>query len=78
MQIAAAKIQNSKVKSTLGGEESDEEYEDLKEAQSMRLNGEEVRLSMEGWKYRETVRSGITGLAFLISVVGIWGDGARV
>lgn len=40
------------------------------------INGEEVRNVMEGFKLGETVRFALSGLAFAMSIVGIWGDGA--
>ncbi|KAI9726591.1 MAG: hypothetical protein M1828_000958 [Chrysothrix sp. TS-e1954] len=76
MQTAAKA--NQKASNTMEMEESDEDFEDLKEAQSLRVNGEEVRLSMEGWKFRETVRGSVSAVAFMMAVVGMWGDGARV
>lgn len=42
------------------------------------FNGEEVRRSMENWRFTEAVRAGVTGLAFFMGVVGIWGDGTGV
>ena len=42
------------------------------------LNGEEVRKAMENWRFTEVVRGGVTGLAFFMGVVGIWGDGTGV
>ncbi|KAI9793680.1 MAG: hypothetical protein M1816_007575 [Peltula sp. TS41687] len=38
-------------------------------------NGEEVRKNMEQFRLAQGVRAGIAGLGFLMSVVGIWGDG---
>lgn len=43
-----------------------------------KLNGEEVRRSMEVFGTVEGIRAGITGLAFFMGVVGIWGDGFGV
>lgn len=51
----------------------EEDYEDVNG--SVRLNGEEVRKSMECYKLRQSVRAGISGFAFLLGVVGLWGDG---
>ena len=42
----------------------------------VKVNGEEVRLAMEGFTLSQMVRTGVAGLAFAMSVVGIWGDGA--
>lgn len=38
-------------------------------------NGEEVKIGMERFQVAQAVRAGIAGLGFLMSVVGIWGDG---
>lgn len=51
----------------------EEDYEDVNG--SVRLNGEEVRKSMEGWKLRQAIHGGISGFAFMMGVVGLWGDG---
>ena len=40
------------------------------------VNGEEVRMQMEGFMTGQIVRTAIAGLGFAMSVVGIWGDGA--
>jgi hypothetical protein len=40
------------------------------------VNGEEVRKSMEQWRLAEWIRTGTTGLAFCMAVLGMWGDGA--
>jgi autophagy-related protein 33 len=39
------------------------------------INGEEIRSAMEGFRFSQSVRAAISGAAFLMSVVGIWGDG---
>jgi autophagy-related protein 33 len=40
------------------------------------VNGEMVRRGVERGRVVEAVRTGIWGLAFTLSVVGLWGDGA--
>ena len=40
------------------------------------VNGEEVRLQMEGFLKSQLARTAIAGVGFAMSVVGIWGDGA--
>ena len=40
------------------------------------VNGEQVKKSMEQWRLAELIRTGTTGLAFMMAVLGIWGDGA--
>lgn len=40
------------------------------------VNGEVVRRGVERGRVVEAVRTGIWGLAFTMSVVGLWGDGA--
>lgn len=39
------------------------------------VNGEEVRVEVEVFLKQQIVRSAVAGLGFLLSVVGIWGDG---
>ncbi|KAL2262552.1 hypothetical protein VTK26DRAFT_979 [Humicola hyalothermophila] len=45
------------------------------ELESDDVNGEEVRAEVEGFLKKQVVRSAVAGLAFMLSVVGIWGDG---
>ncbi|KAL7787535.1 hypothetical protein V8C37DRAFT_390213 [Trichoderma ceciliae] len=40
------------------------------------VNGEEVRASVEGTARAYLVRTGFAAAAFVLSVVGLWGDGA--
>ncbi|KAL0936529.1 uncharacterized protein CTRU02_208744 [Colletotrichum truncatum] len=40
------------------------------------LNGEEVRSEVEGFKRTQIVQTAIASVGFLLSVIGIWGDGA--
>lgn len=47
---------------------SEEEAEDL--------NGEEVRLEIEGLARGYIVRTGLSALGFAMALVGLWGDGA--
>lgn len=47
---------------------SEEEPEDL--------NGEEVRLEIDGLARGYVVRTGISALGFAMALVGLWGDGA--
>lgn len=51
-----------------GTSASDEGEEDV--------NGEELRIAIEGFKFNQSVRFALAGLAFAMSLVGIWGDGA--
>ncbi|GAB1318621.1 Autophagy-related protein 33 [Madurella fahalii] len=39
------------------------------------VNGEEVRVEVEAFLKKQIVRSAVAGLGFLLSVVGVWGDG---
>ncbi|OAA65672.1 hypothetical protein SPI_02459 [Niveomyces insectorum RCEF 264] len=41
------------------------------------VNGEEVRAAVEVFLKKQLVRTVLSGLAFAMSVVGLWGDGAR-
>jgi autophagy-related protein 33 len=45
------------------------------EAEEGDVNGEEVRAEVEAFLKKQIVRSALAGLGFLLSVVGIWGDG---
>ncbi|KAI1385081.1 uncharacterized protein F4822DRAFT_382608 [Hypoxylon trugodes] len=47
-----------------GGEELDEDY-----------NGEEVRAEVEFFVRNQLLQTAVSGLGFLMAVVGIWGDG---
>ncbi|KAJ9639378.1 hypothetical protein H2199_006411 [Coniosporium tulheliwenetii] len=42
------------------------------------VNGEEVRGAVERFGFAEKVRTGVSGVAFAMAVVGIWGMGFRV
>ncbi|KAH6635681.1 hypothetical protein B0J18DRAFT_462754 [Chaetomium sp. MPI-SDFR-AT-0129] len=46
--------------------------EDVEEGE---VNGEEVRADVEVFLKKQVVQSALAGLGFLLSVVGIWGDG---
>ncbi|KAH8602749.1 hypothetical protein B0O99DRAFT_473869, partial [Bisporella sp. PMI_857] len=50
------------------GTQSEAEVED-------EVNGEEVREQMEGFMLGQIVRTAVAGVGFVMSVVGIWGDG---
>lgn len=52
--------------------------EELEGEESGAVNGEEVRAEVETFLKKQIVRSAFAGLGFLLSVVGIWGDGADV
>jgi autophagy-related protein 33 len=54
-----------------GGSASGEELE----GEEAGVNGEEVRAEVEVFLKKQIVRSAVAGLGFLLSVVGIWGDG---
>jgi len=45
------------------------------EVEERDLNGEEIRRGIESWRALQAVRAGISGLGFIMAVVGIWGDG---
>ncbi|TPX12436.1 uncharacterized protein E0L32_006848 [Thyridium curvatum] len=53
-----------------GSEDTNEVEEEV------RMNGEDVRGEVEGFLKRQVVQTAMTGLGFLMAVVGIWGDGA--
>lgn len=54
----------------LGDSNSDtsEEVEDI--------NGEEVRVEMEQFRFSQGVRTGMSFVGFAMAVLGVWGDGA--
>lgn len=41
------------------------------------MNGEVVRERMEAWQWNQVLKTGIWGVGFGMSVVGIWGDRMR-
>lgn len=62
----------------LGGMEewdfgSDKEGE--MESNAEGLNGEVLREGMAAWRARQLLRTGVWGLGWMMTVVGIWGDG---
>lgn len=54
-------------------EVEDEEWE--LEGSGEGVNGEVLREGMEGWRGRQMVKGAVWGLAWGVSVVGLWGDG---
>ena len=58
------------------GTVSGEEVEAVEEEEVARdFNGEEVRTEVEGFLKKQMVQTALSGLGFLMAVVGIWGDG---
>lgn len=55
---------------------SDRSIEEDTPASSDSVNGEEVRGEVEWFLKKQTVSTAVSGLAFVMAVVGIWGDGA--
>jgi len=53
-----------------------EDLERDDEAHQAQLNGEEVRGEVEYFLRKQAAQTAVAGLAFLLSVIGIWGDGA--
>lgn len=45
------------------------------ESDAEELNGEVLREVMDAWRARQLLRTGFWGLGWIMSVVGIWGDG---
>lgn len=75
-RAAAARARMEASYEVLGGfeahsEGSAEEYE----AEEAYVNGEQVRAQVEVFLQKQIVRGALSGLGFLLSVVGIWGDG---
>ena len=50
--------------------------EPITEEQAMDANGEQIELATRDRQWLEFVRMGVSGTAFVMGVVGIWGDGA--
>lgn len=46
------------------------------EAEEEALNGEEIRGEVDGFRKTQLVQSAVASVGFLLSVIGIWGDGA--
>lgn len=46
------------------------------EAQGDDVNGEQVREAVERRKVNESIKTTLSAVAFAMSVVGLWGDGA--
>ena len=47
-------------------------------SRSWRVNGEALREGMEKWRGKMGVKAGIWGLAWGVSMPGLWGDGQHV
>ncbi|CAK7223467.1 hypothetical protein SBRCBS47491_005215 [Sporothrix bragantina] len=58
-----------------GGAASDEV--DAAAGGNVAVNGEEVRASVETFLKRQIARTVVSGVAFSMAIVGLWGDGAR-
>ena len=54
-------------------------HEDLLDARAIErdelVNGEIVRIGLEKYRKGNLVKAGMVGVAFLVAVVGNWGDG---
>ncbi|KAJ4363818.1 hypothetical protein N0V85_009310 [Neurospora sp. IMI 360204] len=59
----------------LGDPSHSESGEEDVEEELANVNGEEVRANVEVFLKKNIVQSAVAGVAFLMSVVGIWGDG---
>lgn len=64
MEASYEVLGDSNSDGTASGEEMDEE-----------VNGEEVKVALEGFLVNQAVKTVIAGIGFAMSVVGIWGDG---
>ncbi|TVY73461.1 hypothetical protein LSUE1_G005442 [Lachnellula suecica] len=60
----------------LGASDRDSEGTVSGEEMEDDVNGEEVRGQMEGFMMSQLARTAIAGVGFMMSIVGIWGDGA--
>ncbi|KAI3548641.1 hypothetical protein CSPX01_03070 [Colletotrichum filicis] len=59
-----------------GSASGDESSAAAAEAEEEALNGEEVRGEVDGFRKTQLVQSAVASVGFLLSVIGIWGDGA--
>ncbi|RDW84966.1 hypothetical protein BP6252_02556 [Coleophoma cylindrospora] len=64
MEASYEVLGDSNSEGTVSGEEMDDE-----------VNGEEVKVALEGFLVNQAVKTIIAGIGFAMSVVGIWGDG---
>lgn len=60
----------------LGASDRDSEGHVSGEEAEEEINGEEVQQAIEGFIVAQVARTVLAGIAFTMSVVGIWGDGA--
>lgn len=60
-----------------GSESGDEDWE-VEGASTGSLNGEAVREGMERWRGKQLLRGVAFAGAWLVTVVGLWGDGMAV
>ncbi|KAK3292102.1 uncharacterized protein B0H64DRAFT_434931 [Chaetomium fimeti] len=60
---------------TAGSDAHSEASEELEAEEAADVNGEQVRADVEVFLKKQIVQSALSGLGFLLSVVGIWGDG---
>lgn len=58
-------VGDSHSEGTTSGEEVEEE-----------VNGEEVREALKSFMTSQVARTAVAGIGFVMSVIGIWGDGA--
>ncbi|KAK3306469.1 uncharacterized protein B0T15DRAFT_141433 [Chaetomium strumarium] len=72
---AAARARMEASYEVLGDAHSEGSAEEMEGSEEGHVNGEEVRADVEVFLKKQIVRSAVAGLAFLLSVVGIWGDG---
>ncbi|KXH36299.1 hypothetical protein CSAL01_02669 [Colletotrichum salicis] len=58
------------------GDESSSAAAAAAEEEEEALNGEEIRGEVDGFRKTQLVQSAVASVGFLLSVIGIWGDGA--
>jgi autophagy-related protein 33 len=56
---------------------SDRECEFSGEEMEEEVNGEEVKEQITGFMKSQVLRTAIAGVGFMMSIVGIWGDGVN-
>lgn len=62
---------------SVSGSVSDTHSDGADDVAGANVNGEEVRASVEVFLKRQIVQTVVSGLAFSMSIIGLWGDGTR-
>ena len=74
-RAAAARARMEASYEVLGGFDAHSEGSAEELEEEVDVNGEQVRAQVEVFLQKQIVRGALSGLGFLLTVVGIWGDG---